>query len=193
MSYRVCSIVGCGVATEARGYCEKHYARLRKHGDPLVVTRVVGENRTKNPLYKAYHAMLDRCKNPNNTAYAYYGGRGIKVCKRWQGTQGFSNFLEDVGEKPKNLTLERRDNNKGYNPKNCYWADRSQQQYNQRISVTNTSGHKGVSLYKATGRWSAYLHINKKRVHLGYYKTIKEAVKARKQAEVKLKEEIWLN
>lgn len=186
MSYKICSIVDCGTVVEARGYCMKHYARWRNNGDPLKVLKVVGENRTKHPLYKQYHAMLDRCKNPNNTAYAYYGKRGIKVCKRWQGLDGFTHFIEDMGEKPENLTLDRRDNSKGYNPENCYWASRSQQQYNQRTSVTNTSGRKGVSLYKATGRWSAYLHVNKKRVHLGYYKTMKEAVKARKEAEDKL-------
>jgi hypothetical protein len=186
MSHTTCSIVNCGAATEARGYCIKHYARWRNNGDPLVVKKVVGENRTKNPLYKPYHAMLDRCKNPNNTHYEYYGKRGIKVCKRWQGTQGFSNFIEDMGERPDGLTLERRDNSKGYNPQNCYWATKSQQQYNQRISITNTSGYKGISLYKATGRWAACIYVNKKRIHLGYYKTITEAVKAREEAETKL-------
>ena len=186
MSYTICSIVDCGSKVEARGYCLKHYARVLKHGDPLKVLKVVGENRTKHPLYKLYHAMLDRCNNPNHKAYSYYGGRGIKVCRRWQGTRGFSNFLEDMGNKPENLTLERRDNSKGYNPNNCYWASRSRQQYNRRTSVTNTSGRKGVSLYKATGKWSAYIHIDKKRVHLGYYKTMEEAVEARKKEEEKL-------
>lgn len=163
-----------------------HYTRLVKHGDPLKVIKVVGENRTKHPLYKLYHAMRDRCINPNHKHYSYYGGRGIKVAKRWQGTDGFRNFLEDMGERPDGMTLERRDNSKGYSPKNCYWASKSRQQYNQRTSVTNTSGYKGVSQYKANDKWTAYIHIDKKRVHLGYFKTKQEAINARKKAENKL-------
>lgn len=88
-----------------------------------------------------------------------------------------------MGARPKGLTIDRRDNDKGYSPTNCRWATYSDQQYNQRIPVTNTSGYKGVSLFKATGKWSAYMHIDKKRKHLGYYDTMEEAVKARKKAE----------
>lgn len=180
---KICTIRNCGLRIHAKGWCQKHYARNYKYGSPNYTTRVVGENRSQNPVYKVYHAMLDRCKNPDNKYYSYYGGRGIRVTKRWQGLNGFANFVKDMGERPEGLTLERIDNGRGYSPTNCKWATHSDQQYNQRIPVTNTSGCKGVSLFKATGKWQAYMHINRKRQHLGYYETMEEAVKARREAE----------
>jgi len=143
---------------------------------------VYGENRTKSPLYKSYHAMLDRCQNPNNKYYSYYGGRGITVCDEWKGLNGFSQFLNDMGKRPKGKTLDRVDNSKGYSVENCRWATRSQQQFNQRTPITNTSGFKGVSLYKANGRWTAQIYIKGKKKHLGYFGTIEEAIKARRKA-----------
>jgi len=79
--------------------------------------------------------MLSRCTNENNTTYDDYGGRGITVCERWQNDHGFENFLQDMGPRPANLTLERRDNSKGYTPDNCYWATRKQQARNRRTNI----------------------------------------------------------
>lgn len=73
--------------------------------------------------------MLQRCRNPNNTNYANYGGRGIWVCERWL---VFTNFLEDMGERPVGTSLERDDNSVGYHPENCVWATRKVQQRNRR-------------------------------------------------------------
>jgi hypothetical protein len=73
--------------------------------------------------------MMDRCYRKNNPQFKDYGGRGITVCDRWF---DFVNFLTDMGEKPAGLTLERRDNDKGYSPSNCYWATRKQQGINKR-------------------------------------------------------------
>ena len=75
--------------------------------------------------------MLDRCDNPLNKSYEYYGGRGIGVCADWY---SFEKFLSDMGLKPNRLlTLERCNNNKGYGPDNCKWATRSEQSSNQRF------------------------------------------------------------
>ena len=166
----------------AKEMCQKHYTRNRNHGSPHVVKQIVGEDRYNNPLYKSYHAMLDRCSNENNTAYKYYGGRGIKVCKRWQGLKGFSNFIKDMGERPKGLTLDRIDNSKSYSPSNCRWTDRSTQQLNRRAQSNNTSGTIGVTLYKATGKWAAQIYIKGKKRHLGYFEEKEDAVRTRQQA-----------
>lgn len=180
---RLCSVNNCTGRVYARGYCPKHYARWYHNGNVDVVTKVVGENRTAHPLYKAYHAMLDRCRNPNNTHYEYYGGRGITVCDRWLGTRGFPNFLEDMGERPEKMTLDRIDNNGNYEPNNCRWATKHTQQFNQRKSVVNTSGYTGVHYYKSNGKWTAYIGLSGKRKNLGYFETKEKAIEARKNAE----------
>ena len=74
--------------------------------------------------------MLCRCLYPNSKQFKDYGGRGITVCQEWL---RFSTFLEDVGVAPApHLTLDRVDNNKGYEPGNVRWATRSEQSRNKR-------------------------------------------------------------
>lgn len=85
--------------------------------------------------YSTYRSMLQRCLNPNNTAYEYYGGRGIGVCERWQGENGFARFCEDMGERPPDQTLDRINVNGDYSPDNCRWATQAVQAKNKRKPV----------------------------------------------------------
>lgn len=89
----------------------------RKHG------------RSGTPTWQSWNSMRRRCGDPKRWNFKYYGGRGIKVCERWQ---KFENFLADMGERPAGSTLDRIDNERDYEPSNCRWLPRSQQSANRR-------------------------------------------------------------
>lgn len=80
--------------------------------------------------YASWSAMLRRCYNPKHETYPLYGGRGITVCARWR--KSFDNFFLDMGYRPKDKTLDRRNNNGNYTPSNCRWATAKEQNSNSR-------------------------------------------------------------
>lgn len=133
-------------------------------------------------IHRAWSGMLTRCTNKNTGSYHRYGGRGIKVCKRWL---KFENFLADMGEKPTGLSLDRIDNNKGYYPSNCRWATTKEQNNNRRSNVYITfqgrtmtaaqwAAEKGMSRTTLWWRlnyykWSVEKALNTKPISGGHY------------------------
>ncbi len=105
-------------------------------------------------IFNTWWQMLARCNDPRVKDYKNYGGRGIRVCERWQ---HFSNFYTDMGDRPQGLTLERVNNDGNYEPSNCIWASRFDQ--SQNTSVVKRISHDGITL--SMHQWAQRLGFNK--------------------------------
>jgi hypothetical protein len=170
-----CRVNGCARIYYCKRFCRAHYERYRK-GTKMSIpirTRHTHGLSHVHPLYKTWNTMRQRCNNKNHPRYRDWGGRGIKVCERWD---NFANFLADMGERPAGMTLDRYPDKDGnYSPDNCRWATYAEQMANRRTYRTNTTGHTGIYWSSENSKW--YARIGKK--HIGYYFTINEAIVAR--------------
>ena len=113
---------GCVKRERLAALASKRLEANTKHGH-------AGRGKTSR-AYHVWHDMRARCTNPSDQAYKYYGGRGITVCERW--LESFENFLADMGEPPVGLTLDRKNNDGNYEPRNCRWVTRKEQAANKR-------------------------------------------------------------
>jgi hypothetical protein len=107
-----------------------------------------------SPEYSAWNEMKKRCYNKKNKRYSRYGGRGIVVCKRW--LLSYENFLADVGRRPSPAhSLERKDNDGNYTPRNVVWATKEQQANNRGTNTVLMRGGRSQTLQQ----WARELHI----------------------------------
>lgn len=147
------SVVSCGC------FHREHLLKIAvKHGH--------ARDGKKHPLYPRWLGMTQRCTNPNNRAYKYYGGRGIKICSGWK---SFASFLADLGPSwEKGLTVDRKDVNKHYScgkceechnngwAANCCWKTAKEQNLNTRRNVWIEHGGKRLTV----SGWSELLGIS---------------------------------
>lgn len=143
---------------------------------------VEGMKSSFHPLHGTWSNMRDRCNNPNNKDYPFYGAVGIQVCHRWD---DFALFVEDInvlGPRPVNFTLDRIDSARNYEPNNIRWASKTKQARNQKMRKTNKSGCSGVN-QMSCGGYVARIHHKGERLYLGYFLSLEEAIAARKKAE----------
>jgi hypothetical protein len=124
-------------------------------------------------VYRAWCNVIDRCENPNNPQYADYGGRGIKVCRRWR--EDFAAFLVDMGPRPKGLTIDRVNNDGNYEPGNCRWATRLEQARNSRHCHLVTVRGETMPLSVAVERFGGNYGTVKWRLYQG--QPIEQALK----------------
>lgn len=128
--------------------CSKYASRNATHG----------KSRTR--MYAIWMHMKQRCHNPDNHAFADYGGRGITVCDEWR--ESFEKFAKDMGNPPSaSHTLDRINNNLGYSKDNCHWATWNQQARNRRSTVIVE--HNGES--RSLNEWAEIVGIHRDRLY----------------------------
>ena len=137
---------------------------------------------SSSPEWMAWHSLRDRCNNPNNAAYAGYGGRGITVDPNWDSS--FETFYNDVGPRPSSFhSLDRENVNGNYEPGNVRWVTGEIQQLNRRPSKRNQLGIIGVSP-TSDGKFLARMRIGGKQVLNKTCDTLDEAINARREKEI---------
>ena len=138
--------------------CGCHVKNMLNNG--LVRLRHGQSKGVQTPEYKAWSHMKERCQNKKNKRYYDWGGRGIKVCERWQ---TFDLFFEDMGKKPSpKHSLERNDNEGNYEPSNCSWEIRRVQDRNKRNNHWIEYPTKGLRMILQD--WAEYMNVNRKRL-----------------------------
>lgn len=141
---------------------------------------------SQSRAYCAWKNMRARCKGYQKKSAKDYKERGITYCKEWE---SFNQFLKDMGHPPEGMTLDRKDNDGNYEPSNCRWATRSQQQLNQReIIASNKSGVKGVCWVKKKSKWL----VTFRGMFGGYFEEIDLAAAKRKKMEEACKAQLFM-
>lgn len=111
-----------------------------------------------SPEYLSWRSMKTRCSNSKSPDFQYYGGRGIKVCKRWM---KFENFFKDMGRRPIGTTLDRKNGEGGYCKSNCRWADVFEQSNNKRSNRLLTFNGSTQTV----AQWSREVGITEDVIH----------------------------
>ena len=133
---RICEVEGCERKSYSKGYCQRHYTKNWKYGNPTSGKFQERHGLHNIPEYKVWKNLKQRCCNPKNGRYHTYGGRGIIVCDRWRNS--FISFYKDMGDKPfPKAQIDRIDNDGNYEPDNCEWVKNSDNAKHTTATVLN--------------------------------------------------------
>lgn len=121
------SVMAGSLRSGATVSCGCRHAEITTAFGPALVRHGLA----RTPTYRSWQSMIQRCLNENHQSFECYGGRGISVCERWT---TFDGFLSDMGIRPTGTTLDRVDNDRGYEPSNCRWATGHEQTVNRRTT-----------------------------------------------------------
>ena len=120
-----------------------------RHQDPTTGRFAILHGKSRSIEYPSWHSMMHRCYNPKRNSFKNYGGRGILVCQRWH---DLKNFIADMGERPSaKYSLDRIDNDKGYEPGNCRWAIRKEQARNTTRSKLDLAKAREIRMLYQRG------------------------------------------
>jgi hypothetical protein len=139
---KVCSIERCTHKAAKRSWCQTHYTRWLRHGNPTF-TKVEMHGLANTHEYEIWREMKYRCTKTNHKWYPSYGGRGIKVCDRWMNS--FKAFYEDMGAKPDGYSIDRIDNDGNYEPENCRWVTMKEQATHRRLTRDSLGRWKSLT------------------------------------------------
>jgi len=164
LSMKKCKLDYCDRKHSAKGYCNMHHKRWKRHGDPDIShAGNPSHGMSHTAVYNSWVNMRQRCMNPKSPAYNRYGGRGVAVCEDWQ---VFETFLSDMGYPPTSShSVERIDNNAGYRKDNCKWATAAEQSRNRRNN--RIIEHNGLSM--CVTDWSRKIGIKPRTLHARLY------------------------
>lgn len=151
----------CGAIVDVVGYSlrlgdSKSCGCLKKE---LTGNRARTHGMHKTTEWRVWVAMKDRCTNPKTPAWKDYGGRGITVCQEW--LDSFAAFYRDMGPRPPNRTLDRLNNDKGYNPSNCAWRTQKEQHNNRRSNRHLTLNGRTMTM----SQWAEEIGIEVRTLH----------------------------
>jgi len=119
----------------------------------------------KTSTYVIWAGMKQRCMNPKAPGYKWYGALGVKVCDEWL---IFENFLEDMGERPEGMSLDRIDSTKNYCKDNCRWATAKQQIRNRRVTKMHEMDEESLALGDWADRYGIHVRRVQQRINAGW-------------------------